>query len=65
MNNTDKQTAILNTMIEIARVSNDIAKVTGSLSATMETLKSASVRLAELEKEIKKPELEIIDKEKP
>ena len=63
MNDTDKQTAILNIMIEIARVSNDIAKVTGSLSVTMETLKSASVRLAELEKEIKKPELSVVEKE--
>jgi hypothetical protein len=58
---SDKQTAILNIMVEIARVSNDIAKLTGGLATTMETLKSASTRLSELEKSINTPDLQLVE----
>jgi hypothetical protein len=61
MTPSDKQTAILNIMVEAARVSNDLAKITSAITVTMETLKSMATRLSELEKSINTPDLQVVD----
>ena len=57
MNNEDKRTAIINIAIEVAKAVDHMTKATQVLERTAN-------RLLELDNELKKPELKIIEKEK-
>jgi len=57
MNNTDKRTEIINMAIEISKAVNHLTKATKLLEKT-------AYRLTDLDNELRKPDLKIIDKEK-
>ena len=57
MHNDDKRTAIINIAIEIARAVNHLTQATQLLEKT-------AYRLTDLDNELKKPELSIVEEEK-
>lgn len=58
MTNADKRAEIINMAIEISKAVNHLTQAT-------ELLEKTAHRLTDLDNELRKPELKIIDKEKP
>jgi predicted translin family RNA/ssDNA-binding protein len=63
MNSDDKRNEVLNITINVVKAARIVTKTTQNLSEAMKLLESASIRLKDLDDELKKPDIHLVKEE--